>query len=498
MEYDITSKILRDNKRRVSEVNMKETEREISLSLSALTMTLVIGIIVLGLSFKLGAPISILIAIIFVVVVSLCLKNKWLDIQDKIVNTVSHTTPTLFILLLVGILVGVWIVGGTIPSLICYGVSLISPHIIVPLTFILCALTSVFTGTSFGSIATMGVVLFSIGVNMGIPIGLIAGAVVSGSCFGDKMSPMSDTTNLAATMAGTDLYSHISSMLYTTLPATVVAIIIYAVLGAKYGGETAIDTSHVTLITETLTKNYNINVITIIPLILLLTLSMKKVPAILAMGITTVVSAFTAIITQGIDLATISDAALNGAKSNTGITTIDAILSRGGMISMFNTVILILFASALGSVLIESGVIHSLVNNGLVKIIKTRQGLVFSTMAYCYSLMLVAGNQSLGIILPGQTLGETYDKLDVNRKVLSRTLEDTATISGALIPWSPFSLYICGVLAIGTEYIPYAFLNYIVPVFSIICALTGIGIWNSAGQKIRQKEINTLVQEVSH
>ena len=453
---------------------------------SIITIVLVVSTIVVCLSTGLGAQMSIFYATIIVIMMTLILKNRWNDIQSDIVASIEKSIPTILILFFVGMLVGIWTIGGTLPSLIYYGLNIISPSIIVPLTFILCALTSIFTGTSFGSIATMGLVLYSIGINMGIPTGLIAGAVVSGACFGDKMSPMSDTTNLASTMAGTDLYEHIQSMLYTTVPASIVVLVLYFVLGMPYGGAAA-DISGVKLITDTLEQNFDISVVTIIPIILLLVLSAKKISAVLAMGITTAISIILAIVTQGVSLKDISGVSVAGYISTTGIETIDKILSRGGISSMFNTVVLIIFASAMGGVLMRSGVIKVLIDDGLMKFIRSRKSLVLSTMGYCYSVMLLTGNQSLGIVLPGQTMASSYDKFDTDRKVLSRTLEDTATISGALIPWSSFSIYICGVLSIGIEYIPFAFLNYIVPIFSILCAITGFGIWNSKGEKVNRK-----------
>ena len=469
---------------------MEKTIKKPNFLFAFITLLLVISVIVIGLISGLGAQMSIFFATDISIISALILKNSWEKIQKQIIDSIQKCITTILILFFVGMLVAIWTIGGTLPSLIYYGLKIISPDIIVPLTFILCALTSIFTGTSFGSIATMGLVLFSIAVNMGVPPALIAGSVVSGSCFGDKMSPMSDTTNLASTMSGSNLYSHIYSMLYTTAPATIVVLIIFYVLGLPYGADN-VDTSSVTLITDSLNANFNISFVTIIPIAILLILSILKMPAVLAMGVTTLVSIVFAMFTQSAQLTEISGLCMSGYVSETGISAIDKILTRGGIISMINTVVLMIFASAMGGVLMSSGIIKTIIDDGLMKFIKSRKSLVFSTMAYCYSILLLTGNQALGIILPGQTMASSFDKFDTDRKVLSRTLEDTATISGALIPWSAFSIYICGVLGIGIEYIPFSFLNYIVPIFSIICAVTGIGIWNSKGESIRiTKKIN--------
>ena len=360
------------------------------------------------------------------------------------------------ILTLVGILVGIWLIGGTLPTLIYYGLSFISPRAVVPLTFILCALTSVFTGTSYGSIATMGLAMFGIGVNLGIPGTLMAGAVVSGSYFGDKMSPMSDTTNVAPAMSGTDLYSHIHSMLYTTVPATLVALILYVVLGLRYSG-TAFDSSTIELMKTTLSANYNLHIICLVPLVLVLVLAACKVPSVLAMGISAVVSIVIAALTQGVAVKDIMTVALRSA----------------GILTVFEEL--------------------------LLKMVKSVRSLIVTTLVFGWGMVALTGNQMLGIIIPGQTMGEVFDKMNVHRKVLSRSLEDSATIGSAIIPWSAATAYITGVLGVGIGFIPYALLCYIVPIFSIICAFTGIGIWDKEGNAVWKKteERGKVKNEVS-
>lgn len=389
----------------------------------------------------------------------------------------GDSATTLLILLSVGMMVGIWIIGGTVPTLLYYGLKICSPNIIVPLAFVLCAITSLFTGTSFGSIATMGLALFGVGTSMGISAPLMAGAVCSGAFFGDKMSPLSDTTNVAADMSGTPLYDHIGSMMYTTVPATVICLVLYTVLGIRNASANA-DLSNIELILDTLGANFNISVIALVPAVLVLLTSALKAPAVPAMLGCTAVSGVFACLLQKISLSAMLGAAMNGFSSDTGVAMVDKILSRGGMTSMYSTVAIIILSATMGAVLEKSGVIDSLVNNVLLKAVHKPCGLILSTMVYCYSLLLISGHQVMPIILGGRTFRPAYDRMGIQSKVLSRTLEDTCTIGAPMVPWGTSCAYMFSVLGIGIAYIPYAFLCYIVPLFAILYACTGWFVWH--------------------
>lgn len=411
------------------------------------------------------------------IVFALLMGNKWSDIQDTVKRVVGDSATTLLILLSVGMMVGIWIIGGTVPTLLYYGLKICSPNIIVPLAFVLCAITSLFTGTSFGSIATMGLALFGVGTSMGISAPLMAGAVCSGAFFGDKMSPLSDTTNVAADMSGTPLYDHIGSMMYTTVPATVICLVLYTVLGIRNASANA-DLSNIELILDTLGANFNISVIALVPAVLVLLTSALKAPAVPAMLGCTAVSGVFACLLQKISLSAMLGAAMNGFSSDTGVAMVDKILSRGGMTSMYSTVAIIILSATMGAVLEKSGVIDSLVNNVLLKAVHKPCGLILSTMVYCYSLLLISGHQVMPIILGGRTFRPAYDRMGIQSKVLSRTLEDTCTIGAPMVPWGTSCAYMFSVLGIGIAYIPYAFLCYIVPLFAILYACTGWFVWH--------------------
>lgn len=454
----------------------ERTPRQPKVWEALLALIFVIAVVVAAIRTKVGIQMGLAMGGCTAIVFALLMGNKWSDIQDTVKRVVGDSATTLLILLSVGMMVGIWIIGGTVPTLLYYGLKICSPNIIVPLAFVLCAITSLFTGTSFGSIATMGLALFGVGTSMGISAPLMAGAVCSGAFFGDKMSPLSDTTNVAADMSGTPLYDHIGSMMYTTVPATVICLVLYTVLGIRNASANA-DLSNIELILDTLGANFNISVIALVPAVLVLLTSALKVPAVPAMLGCTAISGVFACLLQKISLSAMLGAAMNGFSSDTGVAMVDKILSRGGMTSMYSTVAIIILSATMGAVLEKSGVIDSLVNNVLLKAVHKPCGLILSTMVYCYSLLLISGHQVMPIILGGRTFRPAYDRMGIQSKVLSRTLEDTCTIGAPMVPWGTSCAYMFSVLGIGIAYIPYAFLCYIVPLFAILYACTGWFVW---------------------
>lgn len=455
----------------------ERTPRQPKVWEALLALIVVIAVVVAAIRTKVGIQMGLAMGGCTAIVFALLMGNKWSDIQDTVKRVVGDSATTLLILLSVGMMVGIWIIGGTVPTLLYYGLKICSPNIIVPLAFVLCAITSLFTGTSFGSIAIMGLALFGVGTSMGISAPLMAGAVCSGAFFGDKMSPLSDTTNVAADMSGTPLYDHIGSMMYTTVPATVICLVLYTVLGIRNASANA-DLSNIELILDTLGANFNISVVALVPAVLVLLTSALKVPAVPAMLGCTAVSGVFACLLQKISLSAMLGAAMNGFSSDTGVAMVDKILSRGGMTSMYSTVAIIILSATMGAVLEKSGVIDSLVNNVLLKAVHKPCGLILSTMVYCYSLLLISGHQVMPIILGGRTFRPAYDRMGIQSKVLSRTLEDTCTIGAPMVPWGTSCAYMFSVLGIGIAYIPYAFLCYIVPLFAILYACTGWFVWH--------------------
>ena len=478
----------------------KIAERLPTIVEAIIAMVLVIATIIIGIRMKIGAPMSLFFGAVVSTTIAFYLRNKWEDIEKAMINMITDGTPAIIIIIIVGMIIGVWIIGGTVPALMYYGLKSCSPKIILPLTFILCSITSVFTGTSFGSVATMGLALVGVGAGMGMPLHIIAGAAVAGSYFGDKMSPLSDTTNMAPVLSGTTLYKHIGSEMFTTVPPTLICIVIYYYIGLSYA-EGAMDTTKANIMTGILEKTFSISPWALIPAILVLFLSAIQVPAVLGLSISLVVSIIFAIFLQSEPFARVAAAGFAGyidkidanlvsdLLSNAGIATgdtvvrqytnlVDGLLSKGGIVSIQETVTLIICACMMGGALHKSGVLTVFVEKGLFKMIKNPAQLVVGTMVYCYAVLLLSGNQILGIILGGRTFKDAYAEMNVHAKVLSRTLEDTNTIGAPLVPWSTAALFITSVLGVSVAYIPYALLGFIVPMFSLLCAYTKIGMWD--------------------
>ena len=449
-------------------------------------LILVIAVIITGIRMKIGPQNALFFGTLVATLIAFYLGSKWKDIQEAMMETIKGSLIAVLIIIIVGMMIGVWLIGGTVPALVYYGLKLISPAIMLPLTFILCCITSLFTGTSYGTMATMGLALVGVSVGLGMPTPIVAGAAVSGAYFGDKMSPLSDTTNMASGMTGTPLYSHVFSMFYTTVPATILCIVLYTILGLQYSGG-SLDTGNVIVMTDTLGKQFNLSLLTLLPPLLVLIVSAKQVPAVPGLGLCLVVSIVLAMFLQDKNFIQVMQAAFNGFKSDTGVKVVDTLLSRGGVKSVQDTVILIILACMMGGALSESGVLTVFVQ-GLFKFIKKPASLVVGTMVYSYSILTLSGNQVLGIILGSGTFKDAYQKMNVHSRVLSRTLEDTNTIAAPVIPWSTATLYACAVMGVTTAYIPYVFFTFTVPIFSLICAFSGWGMFKADGSPMWNKK----------
>ena len=464
----------------------QRTKRTPSVLVSGLSLVLVIAVVVIGIRIGIGSQMSLFCGAVVAMVVGLLLGIPWEEIQKSMLKVIDNSMVAILILIIVGIMIGAWIIGGTVPSLMYYGLKLCTPRLILPLTFVLCSIMSVFTGTSFGSIATMGLALTGVAMGMGVPVPMVVGAVISGAYFGDKLSPMSDNTNMASAMSGATLYEHIGSMMYTTVPATLLTLVLYVVLGLQYGSGD-MDTTNIDLMLTTLDAHFNISIVAIIPAILMLVVSALKVPAILGLSGVAVFSLAFAMILQDVGFIEVMTAGFSGYVSDTGVAMVDTILTRGGISSMMATVALVIIASLMGGALQASGVLTVFVEKGLMRLIKRRSALVFVTMIYSYFILLISGNQVLGLVMAGPTF-QAYDDMDLHRKVLSRAMADTTTVAAPLVPWSTACAYTMGVLGVTAAYIPYAFLCYTVPIFTIICAITGFGTWHKDGTPYWKKK----------
>ncbi len=458
----------------------QKPERNLNVAGSLCIILLVFTTIIAGIRMGIGIEMSMLLGATESMFACIFLRKPWEHVEKSMLDFLSGTLVVIIILVDVGVMVGCWIIGGTVPALMYYGLKLIRPAIVVPMTFILCSVMSIFTGTSFGSIATMGLALTGVAVGIGVPIPLVAGAAVAGAHVGDKMSPMSDSTNLCSAVSKVGLYEHIGSMMHTTVPAAIISIIIYFVLGMKYTGEGSEE--NVTLMLNTLSEHFNINILCLVPAILMLVISIKKIPAVLGLTSCAVFSMFWAMLMQHAPFVSVMKAAYSGYVSETGVQMVDGILTRGGMSSMMGTVGMMIVACMMGGALQATGALTIVMDTVMEKFMKTPKSLVIVTIFYNYLILAVSGNQMLGAVMSGPTFSDTYDKMNVHRKVLSRCMGDTTINGSALIPWSTATVYAMGVLGTGNAaFIPYEFFCYIVPIFTVIAALTGWATWHSDG-----------------
>ena len=452
-------------------------------------MIVIAGMLWLGISLH-----SLLvIAVIWVASHSALLGYSYNTIKSAMIAGIQKGLGAIFIFFLIGILVAALIESGTIGGLIYYGLDLLHPSFFLPAGLVLCSLMSIATGTAWGTIATIGVVLMGLGGAVGIPLPLVAGMIVSGASFGDKMSPVSDTTNLAAMSASTDLYAHIKSMLYTTVPTYLITLILFATLGFYYSGE-VLSAEELSVFKDNLNIEFVIGPITLLPLLVLLTLSLRKTPAEISMLASVGMAVILAVVFQDRTVAEVLNSLHTGYVSSTGLEQLDDLLSRGGITSMMWTMSLALIALSLGGILDRGGFVRILLS-GILKRIKRSASLMATTIGAGIVSNMSMGEGYLSIIFGGQIFKDSYEKDGLENHMLSRCLEEGATLSTSLIPWTTSGAFITGVLAMSPlEYGPWAFFNYINPLLSIGLAYLGFGIFRknqiNQGTFAKNTEVN--------
>jgi NhaC family Na+:H+ antiporter len=465
-------------------------KREPTFKESIFALSLVILVILISINTALVLETAMVLGAITAALFATYLGYKWEDIQEGMIGGINNSIGVLMILIMIGMVVGSWILGGTIQTMVYYGLKLLSPGIFLPSAFILCTITSLLIGSSFGTIATMGIVMMGVAEGLGVPATVTAGAVVSGSIFGDKLSPMSDSTNFAAAMSDTGLFDHIGSMMYVSIPTALTSLALYTFIGRTFmSGQSNLE--QVNTILNTLQSNYNISLITLIPPLVVIVLSLNKTPAIKTLTASFMTASIFAIFTQGAALNDLINVAANGYVAETGFELIDGLLTQGGVNSMMSTVAIIMAATAMGGILEKIGVLKVILNS-LMKYIQTPRDLILSTLFSAYVMLLATGEMMVSMLLPGRTLSPAYKEMNIKTNVLSRTLESAATLGCAVLPWGVVSVYIQNVLDISLGYIPYTFTPFISPIISIIYAFLGVAVFKLD----EDKEIGLKKQEL--
>lgn len=400
----------------------------------------------------------------------------WAELQQAMFEAIARVLPAIILLIEIGMLIGVWILSGTIPMTIYWGLTLLSPSLFLMTAFILCVIASTMTGTSFGTMGTMGIALLGVGQALGYPLPLVVGAIVSGAYFGDKMSPISSSTYITASICEVELFTHIGSMLWTTLPAAILAALIYNQLGKSYAMEV---NTNIPLILEALMTQYTLSLWTLVPPFLLLGLAYRRYPPIPSILCCIIVGGGVAWVLQQQGLAIITDVMVNGYVAKTGVEQLDVLLSRGGMNSVTSTILLLIAAVAFGGALEKIRILAVLIE-AIIKWAQTTGRLVLVVLLSSYIMLLGTGSQLVSVIIPGRAFIPIFQKRGIQSRVLSRTLEDGGVLAAPLVPWSVHAFYIGGILGVSTyEYAPYAILCWLVPVFSIVFGYTGVAIWQT-------------------
>ena len=416
--------------------------------------------------------------------------HRWQNILESIVASISTAMGALLIFLCVGALIGTWLISGTVPTLIFYGLELLNPKIFYPAACLICAIAALATGSSWTVAGTLGVALIAVSIGLNLSPAIAAGAIISGAYFGDKMSPLSDTTNLAPAVTGTDLFTHIKHMVWTTTPSFLLALMIFMILG--FGVNSDIEDSTITLLTETLDATFNITLLALVPLLVVFFMAMRKIPALPTILFGAILGGIMAFFLQPQAVMIFADsydlppslslikgiwlALATGYTSATGVPEIDSLLSRGGMESMLNTMWLVISAMSFGAVLEHAGMLKRIISSAL-QAAKSTGSLIMTVVLSCISINIVCADQYISIVLSGKMFKAEFKKRNLDPKNLSRVIEDSGTLTSPLVPWNTCGAYMSATLGVPTlTYLPYVFFNLINPVISMIYGFTGFTI----------------------
>lgn len=407
--------------------------------------------------------------------------QSWQQIEENIISGVTIALKPILILFCVGLLIGSWILSGTVPTMIYYSLVILDPAIFYAASCLICGLIGLSTGSSWTVAGTVGIALIGAAAGLGLSLEITAGAIISGAYFGDKMSPLSETTNLAPAIAGTDLFTHIGHMVWTTTPSIVIALLLYGLIGMNIDSSNSATDLAITM--QLIDENFIINPFMLLPVVSLLVMAHRKLPPIPTILTGALVGIVLAVIFQQPAVLTLAGDTPNvalglfkgiwqtlfdGFTLESGNATLDDLMTRGGMSSMLNTVWLILCAMVFGAVMDHTGLLQCLVNYAL-SFVHSTGSLIATTILTCIGANIITSDQYISIVLPGRMYKLEYQNRNLDARNLSRTLEDAGTITSPLIPWNTCGAYMSGTLGVATfAYLPYCFFNLICPVVAAI------------------------------
>ncbi|WP_010255795.1 Na+/H+ antiporter NhaC [Treponema primitia] len=439
-----------------------------------LSFAVLIGVMSVGIAvFGVDPHIPMIIGTAFAAIMALWLGFDWKYIEKSMFDGIYQALQAVIILAVIGVLIGVWLVAGVVPTMIYYGLQIITPSLFLVASLITCSITSLATGTSWGTCGTIGIALMGVASGLGIPLPMAAGAVISGAYFGDKMSPLSDTTNLAPAMAGTDVFTHVKFMIRSTLPVYIIVIVIYLVLGFRFAKDN-IDMSNLAIITAGIRDSFTISPVLLIPPLVVILSIAFKMPAIPGIFLGIVSGGILGAIVQGNNFGLLLSSAYGGHISETGIEAIDELLTAGGLENMMYSISLTILAMTFGGIMEKTGQLEVIVQQ-LIKFARGTTSLVGLTLLTCFGSNATMPEQYISLVVPGRMYNATYRKRGLHPKMLSNALEASGTVTSALIPWNTCGVFLTGVLGVSTlQYAPWAFFNYLMPIAVLIMTAFGL------------------------
>jgi NhaC family Na+:H+ antiporter len=445
---------------------------EIIIVLGAFLALVLSFTVFLDLPIQLALFVSWFIAMIL----GIRLGYSYKDLQNAIVHGISNGLEAVLILVSVGALIGTWIAGGVVPTLIYYGLEFIHPSIFLLATLIICSIMSVATGTSWGTVGTAGIAMIAIGEGLGIPLPLVAGAILSGAYFGDKLSPLSDSTVLASSLSKVDVLAHVRAMLYLSIPAYVITAILFTAVGFMYGGKN-IDLDKVEFLKSSLQNTFDIHIWMLIPAVVVIVLLAMKKPSMPVIVIGALLGAAWAAIFQGMNIADAIATAYNGFSIKTDVEFLNGLLNRGGIVGMLDSLVVIIFGLGFGGLLEKLGVLKVIVST-FEKKLTSAGNVTLSTLIVAFLANIFGCAMYVSLILTPKIMEDSYDRLHLDRRVLSRNSEVGGTLTSGMVPWSDNGIYMAGILGVSTfSYLPFMWLSFVAIGLAIIYGYTGKCIW---------------------
>ncbi|AFI28905.1 antiporter [Bacillus sp. A053] len=410
------------------------------------------------------------------------------DMQNAILHGISNGLEAVLILVSVGALIGTWIAGGIVPTLIYYGLEFIHPSIFLLATLIICSIMSVATGTSWGTVGTAGIAMIAIGEGLGIPLPLVAGAILSGAYFGDKLSPLSDSTVLASSLSKVDVLDHVRAMLFLSVPAYVITAILFTITGFMYGGKN-IDLDKVDFLKSSLQNTFDIHIWMLIPAVVVIVLLAMKKPSMPVIVIGALLGAIWAVAFQGMNPADAIATAYNGFSIKTDVEFLNGLLNRGGIVGMLSSLVVIIFGLGFGGLLEKLGVLKVIVSM-FEKKLTSPGNVTLSTLIVAFLANIFGCAMYVSLILTPKIMEDSYDRLNLDRRVLSRNSEVGGTLTSGMVPWSDNGIYMAGILGVSTfSYLPFMWLSFVAIGLAIIYGYTGKFIWYTKNNTVKAEKL---------